>query len=106
MKSHYLRDAWLVLVIALAVGASLAGVHAVLNDRIQANAEAEALSRVPQLIREADRARTGQARPEEIPVVRSDGTKVSYKVYRALDKVGRLIGWVVKTSGQGFGGTM
>jgi electron transport complex protein RnfG len=106
IRDSYLGQAWLVIVMALVVGAALAGLHATLNERIQANAEAEALSGVPGLVSGADAVQSARTRPEEIAVARPDGTRAVYKVYRALDKDGRQVGWAVKAAGEGFAGTI
>ncbi len=103
MKQGYLSQAWLVLVMALCVGAALAGVHVTLNDLIVNNAEADALSRVPSLIPAADPDKTRATRPETIEVPKDGGTR-DYRAYRAIDKDGRLVGWVIKAGGEGFAG--
>ncbi len=104
MKQGYLSQAWLVLVMALCVGAALAGVYVSLNERILSNAEADALSRVPSLIKSADPGKTRATKPEIITVARPDGTTLEYRVYRAIDKGDQLAGWVIKAGGEGFAG--
>lgn len=87
-KGNYLGQAWLVLVLALAFGAALAGVNATLKDRIQANKLADTMGQIPNLV---PGAVTGRA----------DFVGSEY-VYRALDESGRQVGWVLPAQGQGF----
>lgn len=88
MKTHRLADAWLVLVLAMAFGASLAAVQAALKPRIDANKLNDTMSQVPMLV-------PGAARGERLVVVHAP-------LYRAVDATGMLVGWVVPASGQGF----
>jgi len=83
----YLSQAWLVLVLALAFGASLAGVQMALSGRIAQNKLDETLSQVPNLVPGADSGRASVV----------DGRDV----YRALAG-DTLVGWVIPASGQGF----
>ena len=84
----YLRDAWLVLVLAVVFGGALAGVQATLSGQIDANKAADAESQVPLLV-------AGSARSELAPM--GDRT-----VYQATDGQGRVVGWVVRGVGMGF----
>lgn len=88
MKSNYIAQAWLVLVLALGFGGSLAGVQTALSPRIEANKLAETLSQVPKLV-------AGAAGGER-------ETVAGQLVYRAQDDQGATVGWVVPASGQGF----
>lgn len=88
MKTNPLADAWLVLVLAMAFGASLAAVQAALKPRIDANKLNDTMSQVPVLVQ-------GASRGERILVGDTP-------VYRAVDVAGMLVGWVVPASGQGF----
>lgn len=104
MKDSYLGQAWLVIVMSVSVGGALAGVYVTLNDRIQANAEADALARVPDLIAQADRQKTSEGTGEDVAIERADGTKTVYRVYRAVSAEGRPFGWVIRAGGDGFAG--
>jgi len=88
MKNGYIRQAWLVLMLALCFGAALAGVQVALGERIDANKEAEILSQIPVLV---PGAATGNAE-----------TIAGQTVYQALDGDGAHVGWVAKAAGYGF----
>lgn len=88
MKNGYIRQAWLVLMLALCFGAALAGVQVALGRRIAANKEAEILSQIPVLV---PTAATGSAE-----------TIAGETVYRALDGDGAHVGWVARAAGYGF----
>jgi electron transport complex protein RnfG len=109
MKPAFLSETWLVLVMALVVGVSLGGIYTALDDRIRTNAEAEARSRIaptgrsPGLVPQADANQTAAGKTQTVTVTHRGATR-TYTVYRAKDAAGRLVGWVVKTSGQGFNG--
>lgn len=85
----YLREAWLVLLLSLLFGGSLAAVQRGLSPKIEANKEHETLSQVPNLV--------PGGTPDDAEAV----TVGEQRVYRVV-KDGRLLGWVVPTSGQGF----
>jgi electron transport complex protein RnfG len=88
MKIRYITQAWLVLMLALLFGGSLAGVQTCLNPRIAKNKLNDTMSQIPNLV---PGATAGQA--EEVG---------SMRVYQALDKDGQQVGWVIPASGQGF----
>jgi len=88
MKIEYLRQAWLVLGLALVFGASLAGVHIALSEKIEANIYTETMGQIPSLV-------PGSVKGEE---VQFEGRIV----YRAIDEDARCVGWVIPASGQGF----
>jgi len=105
MKNSYLGQAWLVLILAVCFGGALAGVQITLGPRIERNKENQARRNIPQLV-------FGQGQvpadfdpdkdlDKEILTVRSDGREVPYTVYK-VTAAGRLAGWAVKASGQGF----
>ena len=86
----YLKQAWLVIVLALVFGAALAAVQAALDQRIEDNKLAKSFAVVPSLVAGAE---GGKTKPLQV---------AGQTVYRAVDKDGKLVGWVVKASGQGF----
>ena len=88
MKSNYLKDAWLVLVLALFFGLGLAYVQATLTPRIDANKLNDALAQIPQLV-------PGAVKGEQVEIAGA-------RVFKALDASGAPVGWVVPASGQGF----
>ncbi|MFW6061878.1 MAG: FMN-binding protein [Planctomycetota bacterium] len=96
MKGNYLRQGWLVLILALVFGGALAGVELGLSGRIEANKRAEAQEAIrgegdlPALV-------PGAARGEQV-------TMGGQQVYRTLDEAGEPVGWVIHSEGQGFAG--
>ncbi|MCX7817795.1 MAG: FMN-binding protein [Kiritimatiellae bacterium] len=88
MKTHPLADAWLVLVLAMVFGASLAAVQAALKPRIDANKLGDTMSQVPLLVPGATRGERQLL--GDTPL------------YRAVDAAGMPVGWVLPASGQGF----
>ncbi|MFO7557759.1 MAG: FMN-binding protein [Desulfobacterales bacterium] len=106
LKQNYTIQAWLVLLLALFFGASLAGVQLVLAPKIKQNKMNETLQKVPNLIPgPSQKERSGKMpRLEIIPEtveVRKNGRKKFYSVFHA-SRNGRPAGWVVKSSGQGY----
>ncbi|MBN1930511.1 MAG: FMN-binding protein [Desulfobacterales bacterium] len=106
-KRGYILQAWLVLTLALCFGASLAGVQLTLGPTIEENKINETRQKVPELVLGAEKAQKieeqGQAlfiEPHTISIEKP-GKKISYSVYEArLNE--ELIGWVLKTAGQGY----
>lgn len=115
LRQSYLGQAWLVLVLALVFGGTLAGVHVGLQGRIEANQRAETLSRIPELIlgTQVDREQEVVLIEDSLQVGMSDGTTATMQVAErqiaghqsfevtAKDDTVRL-GWVVRGSGQGY----
>ncbi|MCJ7543741.1 MAG: FMN-binding protein [Phycisphaerae bacterium] len=85
---HYIRQAWLVLVLCGVFGAALAGVHAGLSAKIADNKRDDTMNQIPRLV-------PGAVRGVEQVV----GETV---IYRAVDESGKLVGWVLPGMGQGF----
>ena len=94
-QGGYIGQAWLVILLALLYGGALAGVQTTLGPIIAENKRNETYSVIPKLIEAAAEEKT-----EEIIVVGEDGKK--QKVYKAIGKDGKLKGWVLAASGQGF----
>ena len=88
MKDGFLKQGWLVIVLALAFGAALAGVEATLSGRIAQNKLDETLSRISSLVPGA--------------VAGEQATVAGRRVFRAVDKEGTLVGWVLPAGGAGF----
>lgn len=84
---RFLLDAWLVLVLSLAFGAALAGVHMSLGERIRQNQLNETLSQVPALVVGAREGRKSSRAAD---------------LFEALDAQGMLKGYVIRARGQGF----
>jgi len=91
MKNNYLTTAWLVLLLAVLFGASLAAVQIALKPRIDANKMAETYNQIPALVPGGD--------------VTGDMENFGgVKAYRVKNDSGQTAGWVVPASGQGFAG--
>jgi Na+-translocating ferredoxin:NAD+ oxidoreductase subunit G len=89
MKNNYLTTAWLVLLLALIFGASLAGVQTALKPLIDANKLAETYKQIPELV----------------PGGSASGEPQSFgdiSAYSVVDDSGQPLGWVLPTGGQGF----
>jgi len=115
LRESYLGQAWLVLVLALVFGGTLAGVHVGLKDRIEANLRAETLSRIPELI-------LGTKMDQEAQVVLFEDTLqvqttgestvelrvaeqeiAGHQVFEVTEKAnGARLGWVARGAGQGY----
>lgn len=91
----YISQAWLVILLALAYGAALAGVQTGLGPIIDENKKAETFSVVPQLVPGADGGKT-----ESVEIKGKDG-RIS-TAYKAISDSGAQQGWVLPGSGQGF----
>lgn len=96
---NYIKQAWLVLLLALLYGASLAGVQLSLSGIIADNKRNETYNVIPDLVPGAIKDQT-----EEITVTDKNGKATV--VYKAKQENGDLIGWVIPASGQGFADTI
>jgi len=88
MKDSFIGQGWLVLALALGFGGALAGVESALSGKIAKNKLDETLSQIDSLVSGADTGRQ----------MTIDGKTV----FRAVDRSGKLVGWVVPARGQGF----
>ena len=91
MATVYIKQAWLVLILAIVFAAALACIQAGLSPRIEENKRNETYDQVPALVPGADQAAT-----EEWT---TDDGKIAY---RAIAADGEQVGWVIKGAGQGF----
>lgn len=96
-RAGYLRQAWLVIVLALAYGAALAGVQTTLSGTIAENKRNETYHVIPELVPGGVETQT-----QELMVTGRDGEE--HRVYKVFDAAGRHSGWVVPAGGQGFAG--
>jgi electron transport complex protein RnfG len=97
----YVRQAWLVIVLAVLYGGALAGVQTTLGPKIAQNKENETYDRIPELVPGADRQQTidvNTANPQK-PVGADDKEQ---RGYRAVAADGTPKGWVLPASGLGF----
>jgi electron transport complex protein RnfG len=111
LKSSNLVQAWLVLVLSVGFGVSLAGVQLVVGPVIESNKLNETLEKVPELVlgrflaaKMAGENQTLEIVPRQVTVEKPDRAKF-YSVYEARYQ-GDLKGWVVKTKGQGYADTI
>jgi len=111
LKSSNLVQAWLVLVLAVVFGVSLASVQLVLGPVIESNKRNETLEQVPELVlgkflaaKMAGEEQALEILPRQVTVSKTDRDKY-YSVYEARYQ-GDLKGWVVKTRGQGYADTI
>lgn len=111
LRSSSLVQAWLVLVLAVGFGVSLAGVQIALGPVIEQNKINETLEKVPELVLGSELAAkmAGQDQsltivPRQVEVQKAARSKF-YSVYEARYQDQRK-GWVVKTKGQGYADTI
>lgn len=95
---HYLKQAWLVLLLALFYGGGLAGVQVGLSAKIEQNKKDETFRVIPDLLSGAD--------PEKVEETRILADAKEVLVYRVRSESGAPLGWVVPGSGQGFADTI
>lgn len=108
LKHNYIFQAWLVLMLALFFGASLAGVHLKLGPKIEDNKINETREKIPEIILGSEQTeeltKSGKSliiEPHSVSVDR-DNRKIFYTIYEARYPDGKLAGWVAKASGQGY----
>lgn len=111
LRNSNLVQAWLVLVLAVGFGVSLAGVQLVLGPVIEHNKINETLEKVPELVlgsflaaKMAGEDQRLEIVSRQVTVKKTDRAKF-YNVYEARYQ-GDLKGWVVKTKGQGYADTI
>lgn len=111
LKRSSLVQAWLVLVLAVGFGVSLAGVQLALGPMIEGNKLNETLEKVPELLlgsvlaaKMAGENQSLEIVPRQVTVKKPYRTKF-YSVYEARYQ-GDLKGWVVKTKGHGYADTI
>ncbi|MBW1897440.1 MAG: FMN-binding protein [Deltaproteobacteria bacterium] len=106
LKQNYIIQAWLVMLLALFFGSSLASVQIVLSPKIKQNKINETLQKIPDLIPgPSQKEKSGEEPqldiiPKRIEVSKN-GRKKFYNVFQA-SRNGHPAGWVVKSSGQGY----
>ena len=111
LKTSSLVQAWLVLLLAVSFGVSLAGVQLALGPIIEANKINETLEKVPELVLGRDLAGKMAAQSQRleiaarrVAVAMADRDK-TYSVYEARSQ-DELRGWGVKARGQGYADTI
>lgn len=108
LRNNNIVQAWLVLLLAIFFGSSLAGIQITLGPKIEENKINETRQQVPALVlgeAEAEKMATeGKAlevNPQTI-LVEKNGRQVGYSVFEAVLPGGERAGWVVKSKGQGY----
>lgn len=91
----YLREGWLILLLAVLYGGLLSWIQLTLGPIIAENKKQETYSQIPVLVAGADAAKT-----VEFTIDGADGKKKT--VYQAFNAAGEHLGWVFPASGQGF----
>ncbi len=108
IRNTNLGQAWLVLLLSMIFGISLAGVQAALGPKIEANKLKETLAKIPVVILGQEGSEKLTAKGEslnirsEMVLIETKGVKKLYTLYKADFKSGDSAGWVTKTSGQGY----
>ncbi len=106
-KQSNIAQAWLVLMLAICFGASLAGVQLFLGPAIEQNKLNEALEKVPELVLGAELAKKMIEQNQDLTItprsirVEKGGRPTTYPVYETRYQ-GELRGWVIKAKGQGY----
>ena len=94
-KGGYIRQAWLVIVLAAVYGGALAGAQTALGPRIAENRRHETYQVIPTLV-----PIEGKPTIEPVTVDAEDGNK--WLVYRVANNDGSQAGWILPAHGQGF----
>jgi len=104
-RSGYIRQAWLVLILAAGFGAALAGVYVGLRNRINQNKKNATYDQIPKLVCVTEgghEKRAEKALTEELQI---EGRQVYKAFWRdPNDRAAKPehIGWVIRASGQGY----
>ncbi len=96
-RTDFIRQAWLVIMLALLYGAALAGVQLGLTGRIDENRKNETYSVIPTLV-------PGALQSATLPLDFTSPDGQDWRAYQAFDEAGSHRGWVIASSGQGFAG--
>jgi electron transport complex protein RnfG len=89
-KGSVVAQAWLVLVLAAAFGAALAGVERKFGPIIAQNKLNETIAQVPALV------------PGAVGIEPDTQSVPGRRIFRAVNGDGDLVGWVVQSQGRGF----
>jgi electron transport complex protein RnfG len=108
IRNNYIVQAWLVLILALCFGASLAGIQLALGPLIEANKINETLEKVPEMVLGDEKAAEVIKNNQELDIephtieVEKNNRKIFYNVFEAKHPDGKPAGWVAKAIGQGY----
>ena len=106
-QNSNLAQAWLVLVMALFFGVTLAAVQVNLSEIISKNKLNETLERIPELVWGQSAAQKMTAKNQAVEIIPGTltikaGNKTdTYSLFQ-VTRQKRLAGWVIKTGGQGY----
>jgi len=107
IRNNYVVQAWLVLILAICFGGSLAGMQLALGPLIEANKINETLKKVPEMVlgaKKAEKLTKDQQliiEPQTVEIEKNN-RKVFYSVFKAKHPNGDPAGWVAKAVGQGY----
>lgn len=108
LRNNNIVQAWLVLLLALFFGSSLAGIQITLGPKIEENKINETREQVPALVLGLAEAEAMAAEGKALEItpqtvlVEKNGRQVGYSVFEAVLPDGERAGWVVKAKGQGY----
>lgn len=108
LRNNNIVQAWLVLLLAIFFGASLAGIQITLGPKIEENKINETREQVPALVLGAAEAEKMAAEGKALEInprtvaVEKNGRQTGYSVFEAILPGGERAGWVVKAKGQGY----
>ncbi len=108
LKDNKIIQAWLVLMLAIFFGGSLAGMQLTLGPKIEENKINETRARVPELVlgpekaAEMEQSEASLAIEPQTITVQKPARSTSYTVFEASAPEQGQLGWVVKASGQGY----
>lgn len=94
----YIRQAWLVLALAIGFGVALAGVNKELSPRIEANEEKAKAAAALDIFRPQGAA----AEKVAVSLWSQDGRTRALEVFRILDANGQMLGWAAPVAGNGY----
>lgn len=115
----HIQSGWLVLVLAIVFGAALAGVQTTLGPIIAQNQKDETYRQIPSLVlgpkavagkaisTEGNTITVGEMAKLHVEPIVVETPPAPYKTYRVTHAdSGQLVGWVVRATGPGYGGTI
>lgn len=107
MKNNFIVQAWLVLILALCFGSSIASINLALSPIIKTNKINETMEKVPELVLGINGAAKLTISGKKLDInsqmvtIERKNSRISYKVFQAINEE-EVSGWVVKASGQGY----
>lgn len=106
LKTHFLVEGWLVLLLCLGFGGALSAIQMKLHPIIEENKKNEIFRTIPGLIFKDYPSASTQAGSHAITPLfvksQKQGGKRSYAVFQVKDPKGDIAGWAVRGAGQGY----